>query len=353
MSFNGRIVFLTPGFPKDETDQNCLPYLQDLILLLNEKLGDGHIEVISFHYPFTSSSYLWNNIQVHAIGGKNRKGLHKLSTWIRVLSLLRHIHAKRPIDILHAIWLNETALMAQFFGFLNKINSVVTIIGQDPLKSNKYLRLISSKNSTLIGISNFVSEQLLKSTGHRADEVIPLVCRAERFNNLPETSLSFDLLGVGNLSPLKNYALFIDVIELLVKEHPDLRCAIAGSGKQRAELEKLVADKHLTHTIQFLGETDRDVVLSIMQHSKVLLHTSRYESQGFAMSEALNQGMKVVSTPVSDTESSEFIEVGKTADELAACVQNALANPLRNSHVFYSPERAVDQYLAHYTKMLR
>jgi glycosyltransferase involved in cell wall biosynthesis len=353
MNFDGKLVFLVPGFPKDEADQNCLPYLQDLILLLKDRLEDGQIEIISFHYPFIRSSYLWNNIQVHAIGGKNRKGIFKLLTWIRILWLLKTLHSKRSIDILHAVWLNETALMAQIFGYLTKTKSMVTIIGQDPLKSNNYLKLLRLKPLRLIGISKFVSEQLDKSTGYKADDVIPLVWRKHVFENLPESSLSFDILGVGNISPLKNFSLFIEVVEELVNERPHLKCAIIGSGKQLPELQKTLEDKRLSNNLQFLGETDRDVVLSIMKQSKVLLHTSKYESQGFAMSEALFQGMKVVSTPVSDTESNTFIEVGRTAKELAICVRNALESPIRESIIYYPPEKAIDQYLNHYLTLVK
>ena len=52
MNFNAKIVFLVPGFPKDEADENCLPYLQDLMMLLKGQMGADQLEVVAFQYPF-------------------------------------------------------------------------------------------------------------------------------------------------------------------------------------------------------------------------------------------------------------------------------------------------------------
>ncbi|HAW52835.1 MAG TPA: hypothetical protein DCX54_11000 [Flavobacteriales bacterium] len=348
MNLNGKVIFLIPGFASDEGDQNCLPYLQDLMLLLKDKLGSDRMEIIAFQYPFQRSTYNWHGIQVHAMGGKNRKGISKLLTWIRVWTVLRNIQAKSTIGILHAFWLSETALIAQIFGFFHKVHSMVTIMGQDPLKSNKYLRLLKLRKFTLIGVSNFVSEELEKSSGHPADDVIPHVLKTENFANLPESEPSYDILGVGNLYPLKNYNLFIEIVEILVRDFPELKCGIAGSGAQHDDLLKLISAKKLDKNIELLGETQRSKVLAIMKNSTVFLHTSQYESQGFAMSEALYLGMKVVSTPVSDTESNDSIQCGKTPQELADCVRIALGNKTRECVVFYPAEKAVGKYLSHY-----
>ena len=47
-----RLVILTPGFPKDETDTTCIPFLQDFILELNDQYPSLKIDILAFDYPF-------------------------------------------------------------------------------------------------------------------------------------------------------------------------------------------------------------------------------------------------------------------------------------------------------------
>lgn len=52
-------------------------------------------------------------------------------------------------------------------------------------------------------------------------------------------------------------------------------------------------------------EAPRAEMLKLMARSRVLVHPSRYESQGYVFLEALMQGMSVVSYPVSIASPSE------------------------------------------------
>ncbi|HET8964144.1 MAG TPA: hypothetical protein VFM99_09615, partial [Chitinophagales bacterium] len=70
-----KILILTPGFPIDEQDNNCIPFIQDYVLALAENIGKENICLISFQYPFVKGNYLWNGITIYSAGGKNRKNI--------------------------------------------------------------------------------------------------------------------------------------------------------------------------------------------------------------------------------------------------------------------------------------
>ena len=54
---NKKILIITPGFPKDENDSSCVPYLQDYILALSNKIGAENIKVVATQYPFKKNIY--------------------------------------------------------------------------------------------------------------------------------------------------------------------------------------------------------------------------------------------------------------------------------------------------------
>ena len=74
-----RVLFLTPGFPGNDEETDCIPALQ-LFLHALDQTGLFEISVIAFHYPYREDRYNWKGIQVFALGGNNRKGLKRAAT---------------------------------------------------------------------------------------------------------------------------------------------------------------------------------------------------------------------------------------------------------------------------------
>ena len=112
----------------------------------------------------------------------------------------------------------------------------------------------------------------------------------------------------------------------------------------REMLEKLIIDRSLQENIRMLGQIDRRNLHALMKNSKVFLHTSTYESQGFVIDEALYFGMKAVSTKVSDLDEGDQIKLGSDPDELAAHVSESLKNWQRQSVLLHDPDKAIIDY---------
>ena len=173
MKSNKHIVIFTPGFAANESDLNCIPPLQSFILSLKENKPGTDISIISFQYPFKKSIYEWHNIQVYAVGGSNKKSLHRIITWVQVFFYFLKINRKKKVTTIHAFWLTECAWMGYLIGKLFKINTIATVPGQDATAENKYLRFIKGIQLKVVCCSLFVAEVLKKSSDIDPVKIIP------------------------------------------------------------------------------------------------------------------------------------------------------------------------------------
>ena len=141
-----------------------------------------------------------------------------------------------------------------------------------------------------------------------------------------------DILGAGSFIPLKQYDVFIDVIELIAKKIPELNVVILGEGPSFHLLEKRVVQNKLSDIISFPGLLKRHKVHQFMSRSKVFLHTSSYESQGYVLYESIAKNCSVVSTPVGVAEKpTARWKISNETNQLAQhCIDFLLDNESNN-----------------------
>jgi glycosyltransferase involved in cell wall biosynthesis len=310
MNVNSKhIVFFTPGFPVNEQDVNCIPILQSYILhyyKLNV-IQDVKISVITFQYPFQKRYYQWNNINVYAIGGANKKGLNRIHTWLQVLHCFKQLNKTNKVTAIHSFWLTQCAFVGQLVSSLFKIKHISTIVGLDTMPGNKYLKFINFKKTTTIALSGFVAKKFQETTNKEVQAVISIGLDTESFTSSVSTNPGIDILGVGNLHAVKNYSLFIEIVEELVKTYPHIQSMIIGNAEEFQMLKKMIDAKELTNNINLVGELPRHKVLEIMADSKLFLHPSIHEGQGYVFAEALYSGMTVVAFKVGNLVKSERV----------------------------------------------
>lgn len=290
------IVLLTPGFPESNEDTTCIPALQALVLELKKLYGDEiNLQVVTFQYPFKKGNYLWNSIPCFSAGGANSKFPSRWKTWTTVLKFLRNYHQNYPIDVIHAFWLNECSLVGNWIAAFTGAKLICHVMGQDSLASNKYLKYLKLKNAVIVATSPFSISLLEQNSNIKVDALIPFGINPDDFSSLKSNEFrETDILGVGSLSTVKNYKLFIEIFANLRKEFPKLTGKIIGDGAKRQELQSLINDHKLQKSLVLTGKLPRASVLNEMQKSKILMHTSSHESGGYVFLEALYSGMKVV-----------------------------------------------------------
>lgn len=345
------VVFFTPGFPADENDWNCIPILQNYVFYFSKLNPETLVSVISFQYPFETKVYEWNGIKVYAAGGKNKKYLSRVVAWFRVLMFFKKINRIKKVDVIHSFWLTECTLIAQWIKKFYNIRIVATILGQDCLPQNKYLKLIDFSKTKIVASSTFADKIYNKSTGNNADEIISIGLDKERFTVPVSDFPDIDILGVGNLYPLKNYSLFIDIIHELVRDFPNLKVLIAGEGVEFEMLNKKIHNLNLTGNISMLGKVDRQNIITLMARSKILLHTSKHEGQGYVFEEALYSGMSIVAFQVGNLFQDERIRIGNSKTELHQHMKTLLNKlPSRERVLMHDLNKTVDRYKSVYSK---
>jgi glycosyltransferase involved in cell wall biosynthesis len=160
-----------------------------------------------------------------------------------------------------------------------------------------------------------------------------------------------DVLGAGSLTGVKDFDTFLDVISLVRASRPDLTCRIAGDGPHRARLEAKADRLGLAGVVRFEGRISREQVLALMRRSRVLLHTSRFESYGLVFAEALSAGVRIVSRPVGIADSSTSWFVSDDSNEMTSAIGRFLNNPRPVAPVIYSIDQAAHAYAALYRKL--
>lgn len=105
------------------------------------------------------------------------------------------------------------------------------------------------------------------------------------------------LLFVGRVAFEKNIGFLLEVVQRVRSQIPDVLLLVAGEGPARRGLEHSVESMGLTHNVRFLGYLDRKTELNNCYHAAdVFVFSSRTETQGLVLLEAMAQGVAMVST---------------------------------------------------------
>lgn len=121
----------------------------------------------------------------------------------------------------------------------------------------------------------------------------------QRFLNspLPETSASrFRFLHVSQLDDKKRVELIIRAFAETFARVDDVELFIGGDGPTRLALEALVAHLGLTTQVKFLGRLDRDEVCHELNKANAFVLSSKHETFGVVLIEAMAMGLPVIAT---------------------------------------------------------
>ncbi len=301
MSAARRIVLLVPGFPANELDSTCLPSLQSFVEALGRQVPVDTIDVVAFQYPYDRRTYSWRGIRIHALGGRNSR-VKKPLTWLRAGRTARGISSEiEPTTpgVFHSFWMGECAYVGGLLARQHDWMHVVSIGGQEMRRPTIYTLLLRRSRFTLTAGSVHAARTARDRLDRDVDAVVPLGLDVDRVGSVGTDRVrDIDVLAVGSLIPVKRFGDVVEVAASLVKSRPRLRVVIVGDGPERSRLENDVSAAGLANHVSLTGRLPRTDVLRLMRRSKVLLHPSEYESQGYVFLEALACGMHVVSRDV-------------------------------------------------------
>ncbi len=341
MNTKKHILFLVPGFPKDEDDFNTIPPLQEFLKKFISIYPAVKISVITFQYPYIKNNYSWNGLQIIPVNGQNRF-IKKPFVWLSTIRESKRINREFPVTTVHSLWLGECALIGTYLSKKFGCHHLCTLMGQDVKVSNKYLGRLKDTTTKFIALSKNQAEQFHMITSRKVNTTIhwgiddQIILSQER---------DIDLLGVGSLIPLKNYSLFINTIAAIVKKKPDLRCKLVGTGPELSKLKDMSNVRGLIKNIEFTGLLSRSEIFRIMQRSKILVHPSLFEGSGFVFAEALANGMNIVSFNVGYAHEHTKWMIAKDENEFINYTEKLINDHLNFDPVNLFPlKQTVDRY---------
>ncbi|MCB0736541.1 MAG: glycosyltransferase [Bacteroidetes bacterium] len=337
MLFNKHILLITPGFALNNDDDSALPPVKVFVDELLEQLPDCKLTIFSLQFPFETKMYYYKRAEVYPFNGQN-KTIRKPQIVFKALSLFKKIHKQNRVDIVHSMWLTDTTLLGQIICRKYELKHVATAMGQDVLKSNRYLKLINFNRLILVHLSEFQA-QYSNINSQVQFQVIQLGISE---NNISNQIKTLDVLGVGNLIAVKNYSLFVNVINRLSSQNQNIRAVIIGEGNERIQLEAQIKELGLQENVKLMGKLKRKETLEAMAKAKVFLHTSSFEGFCMVLAEAAACGCHLVSTPVGIAQ--EIAHIGVNELELANKVQLSLNQTAPTTKRIYAIKNTIEQY---------
>ena len=321
----------------------CIPALWIFVRELHRQ-GIA-VTVFALHYPYQAESYSWFGIPVIPLNGRNNWWQRKVGVPKRLKRLFAVEHQKNPFTHIHSFWLGEATYLGIQLARKHQLPIVASAMGQDVLAENKFLKRISHKElKTVITLSAFQRDQLLKSTGWQST-VVPF--------GVPETTpitetKTVDVIGIGNLIPLKNYGYFVELCGRLVKQFPTLRSEIIGIGTEKERLQAQIDSLGLSNCLELVGLCSYEETQQRLASAKLLLHPSVFEGFGMIFAEGLALQTHVVANKVGIAmEHPSIHSLSGNIEDDSKMIATLLTMPLPEREV-YEIKTTVELHLAVY-----
>lgn len=209
-------------------------------------------------------------------------------------------HGKPDLIHVHSF---ETGILARWIKRKYNINYVVTEHSTG-FERNIYklvqLKLAAAvyKNSSCnIAVSKIFSEYLSNKFKEKFI-YIPNLVNTDFFipAKLSSEKKEFTFLNVAYLAKKKNQEMLIKAFSCAFKAQENIKLIIAGEGEEREGLFKLIKNLSLEKQIQLYGYASPQEVRTLLQSADRFILTSRFETFGVVLIEAMSCGIPVIST---------------------------------------------------------
>jgi glycosyltransferase involved in cell wall biosynthesis len=240
---------------------------------------------------------------------------------------ITHLQSPYPVGEI-AQWLiaRGRPYIVSYQADINRLSQRLIMLAYRPL----YLSILRRAGAILATSPNFVahSPYLRRVAGRTA--IVPLGIDTTRFSPPPPAAKSGPLtaLYVGQLRHYKGVADLLQALaQIPAAGRP--RLVISGNGPMRAQWEALSRSLELNDQVSFLGNVP-DADLPALYRSAdlfVLPSTSRAESFGMVLVEAMASGLPCVTTEIGSG-TSYVVQHGTTGFVVPPCAPQALAQAI-------------------------
>ncbi len=300
------IGLLLPGFSRDLQDW-AIPVQQNYV---RELSAVDTVRVLALRYPPLHDPYVLAGAQVVPLaGGSYTRGFARLALWRRALRTLTALHRRQPFDLLHAMWADETGLIAAWAGRRLGVPVVVSVLGGElvgfadidyGLQRSRFSRWIvgqALRGADAVIVQAGHTRRLLAQSAYAVPDArvhtIPLGVDPERFT--PGTPGNRrHLIHVGALVDVKAQETLLRALALLEGVTLD----IVGEGWLLPDLQALAATLGLEQRVRFVGAVAHPDLPAFYREAALHVFASRHETGPLTILEAAACGVPSVGTAV-------------------------------------------------------
>ncbi len=346
------IGILLPGFSGDEGDW-AIPVQ---LTLIREMARADDLRVIALRYPHRKDRYRVYDADVFALGAGQTRGLGRLCLWWEALHTLRQLHHEKPFDILHAMWADETGLIAVWAGKWLDIPVVVSAAGGElvglsdigyGLQRSEFSRWIvgGALRADCVVVACSYMRECIAKTGYRVPEnrirQITLGVDTALFTPGSAPTTNKTLLHAASLVGVKDQG---TLLRAMARLDENVSLIVVGEGPELGNLKALAAKLDITDRIQFAGAVPHLDMPDYYRQAALNILTSRHEGLGMVTLEAAACGVPTVSTAVGllpdVPEMGVTVPVGDDA-ALAAAIQHLLDDDAQRAGLAQSAHETV------------
>lgn len=338
-------MIITPGFAGSEEETSIVTYFLNYSKALFQASAEFQFTIIALDYPFEKKQYCWFGAEVLAFGLYGKSRWKKVFAFMRILVVLIQKHREKPFSLIHTLWLKQASLLGFVLSRLIKRNCVMTAMGMEFVNPTPYLKLFNTKRSTVVP----VSERQAQDSPYEDKRIIPWGVIEQPNESIEKT---IDILFVGFLNENKNIGFALEVFSEILIKHTKLNIVVIGDYFNVDIWMNKAIEMQLQKNITFTGKLENESVIEHMKQSKVLVHTSNYESLGYVMLEAMSCGMYVVSKEVGIAKASEHWKLAHSKKEFIEEINRCLED-YRNPGPFvpYNITQTIKEYSELYRKL--
>ncbi len=304
-----RVGIILPGFSSDEHDW-AIPVQLNLV---REMATHDDVRVLALRYPHRRDRYEVYGATVYSLGVGQVRGLQRLKLWADALLTLRRLHRERPFDVLHAMWADETGLIAAWAGRWLGIPVVVSIAGGELVgfADLDYGLQRSNFSRWIVGQALYGADRVIAACSY-ARGLIPQAGYTRVPARIQTITLGVDenifalpnpnqppaenkLIHAASLVGVKDQA---TLLRALARLDDSITLDIIGSGPEEKPLRALAAELGISERVHFLGAVAHLDLPTYYQQAALNILCSRHEGLGMVTLEAAACGIPTVGTAV-------------------------------------------------------
>ena len=272
------------------------------------------------------------------MGSIRKKLIGLTSSWVTIgLSSFEYYKKQNnPPDIIHAhSRFLLAAVLARRIREKFQIPYVVTEHSDMLFNENLTSFEVSSLNkaytyaSSVIAVSSVLSKQIKRVVPYAGNiNILPNVLdsKFESIKLLYENKDSFSFINIASLDKNKNQSILIHAFHKAFAKRNEIKLKIIGDGELRTELNDLIIKLNLQNQVSLLGYlTTKEVINELLQSNAFVL-TSKFETFGVVLIEAMACGLPVISTRSGGPEEVVSDSVGLLVNQNVVEISNAMTH---------------------------